>query len=291
MRFAAIFHVALSAATSGFALSKKGGDGMHSFASLVLFLIVDAHLIIHPATYYNPGLGSCGISSSDSQLVVAVDAQTIQAFPGAGSNPNLNPMCGRKLKVTYQKKSVTVTVVDTCPATSCTRTMSTKPAKDKEVGFFVLPELVEGKELQLVLQPTGSSLSAAAVPHSSRDLSLESPVTETPSSSSPSPETISSSFAGASFLPKETNSSSSTKIDSSSPTTSEISFSSSVEATLPSSFSKINLSLLLELVLSRDALSLTRLHQRPNATSFLPRSLRSRAPRFLPYKRVTSAEG
>ena len=24
-------------------------------------------------------------------------------------------MCGRKLKVTYQKKSVTVTVADTCP--------------------------------------------------------------------------------------------------------------------------------------------------------------------------------
>ena len=28
-------------------------------------------------------------------------------------------MCGRKLKVTYQKKSVIVTVVDTCPAASC----------------------------------------------------------------------------------------------------------------------------------------------------------------------------
>ena len=28
-------------------------------------------------------------------------------------------MCGRELKVTYEKKSVTVQVVDTCPAASC----------------------------------------------------------------------------------------------------------------------------------------------------------------------------
>ena len=28
-------------------------------------------------------------------------------------------MCGRKLKVTYEKKSVTVKVVETCPASKC----------------------------------------------------------------------------------------------------------------------------------------------------------------------------
>ena len=62
-----------------------------STSSLSLFLVldIDANDIVHSATYYNPGLWSCGISSTDSELVVAVDAQTIQTFPGAGSNPNL----------------------------------------------------------------------------------------------------------------------------------------------------------------------------------------------------------
>ncbi|KAM5543856.1 hypothetical protein V8D89_002473 [Ganoderma adspersum] len=97
MRFTAVLIVALSAATSGFALIKKGGN----------------------ATTYDPGLGSCGVFSTAAELVVAVDAHTINNFPGAGSDPHLNPMCGRKLKVTYKKKSVTAKVVETCPASKC----------------------------------------------------------------------------------------------------------------------------------------------------------------------------
>nr|VWO98546.1 Ferric-chelate reductase [Ganoderma boninense] len=97
MRFsvaAAVF--ALSAATSGYAkvqMSKSGGD----------------------ATYYTPGLGSCGHNNVATDFIVAVDHATITSFPGAGANPNTNPMCGRKMRVTYGKKSVTVTVADTCP--------------------------------------------------------------------------------------------------------------------------------------------------------------------------------
>ncbi|PIL27144.1 hypothetical protein GSI_10285 [Ganoderma sinense ZZ0214-1] len=97
MRFsvaAAIF--ALSAATSGYSkvmMSKSGGD----------------------ATYYAPGLGSCGHNNVATDFIVAVDHATITKFPGAGANPNTNPMCGRKMRVTYGKKSVTVTVADTCP--------------------------------------------------------------------------------------------------------------------------------------------------------------------------------
>ncbi|KAM5543880.1 hypothetical protein V8D89_002497 [Ganoderma adspersum] len=97
MRFstAAIF-VALSAASASFAnvqMSKSGGD----------------------ATYYSPGVGSCGHNNVDTDFIVAVDIATIHSFPGAGANPNLNPMCGRKMRVTYGSKSVTVTVADTCP--------------------------------------------------------------------------------------------------------------------------------------------------------------------------------
>ncbi|KAI1792224.1 barwin-like endoglucanase [Ganoderma leucocontextum] len=93
MRFTfATLIVALSAATSGFALTEKGGN----------------------ATTYAPGLGSCGVFSIDANFVVAVDAHTINNFPGAGSDPHLNPLCFRKLKVTYKEKSVIVKVVETC---------------------------------------------------------------------------------------------------------------------------------------------------------------------------------
>ncbi|KAI1795313.1 hypothetical protein LXA43DRAFT_882047 [Ganoderma leucocontextum] len=42
--------------------------------------------------------------------------KTIQSFFGAGANPNLNPMCGRQIKVSMADgKSVTMTVADMCP--------------------------------------------------------------------------------------------------------------------------------------------------------------------------------
>ncbi|KAI1792194.1 RlpA-like double-psi beta-barrel-protein domain-containing protein-containing protein [Ganoderma leucocontextum] len=99
MRFtAAALIVALSAATSSFALTEKGGN----------------------ATTYDPGLGSCGVFSTATEFVVAVDAHTMRNFPGgAVSNPMLNPICQRKMKVTYNGKSVTAMIVDTCPATKC----------------------------------------------------------------------------------------------------------------------------------------------------------------------------
>ncbi|KAI0742254.1 hypothetical protein C8Q80DRAFT_1050949, partial [Daedaleopsis nitida] len=37
------------------------------------------------------------------------------SFHGATANPNLNPMCGRQMRVTAAGRSVTATVVDTCP--------------------------------------------------------------------------------------------------------------------------------------------------------------------------------
>lgn len=62
-------------------------------------------------TYYQPGLGSCGWTNSDSDMIVAVNH--IQMANGANSNHN--PNCGRTIKVKGPKGSVTVKVVDTCP--------------------------------------------------------------------------------------------------------------------------------------------------------------------------------
>jgi len=67
------------------------------------------------ATYYAVGMGSCGIESSDSQDVVAL-SHVIMTEQGA-SNPNANPLCGRKITIKHvdSGKTVQATVVDTCP--------------------------------------------------------------------------------------------------------------------------------------------------------------------------------
>jgi expansin (peptidoglycan-binding protein) len=64
-------------------------------------------------TFYNTGLGSCGVTSNDNQAIAALNY--IQMANSA--NPNKNPNCGKKIKITNvaNSKSVTVTVLDTCP--------------------------------------------------------------------------------------------------------------------------------------------------------------------------------
>ncbi|KIY68423.1 hypothetical protein CYLTODRAFT_421646 [Cylindrobasidium torrendii FP15055 ss-10] len=65
-------------------------------------------------TYYDPGLGACGITSSAAELVAAVPTALYDSYPGATPNPNLNPICGKKIRATYNGRSVDVTVVDKC---------------------------------------------------------------------------------------------------------------------------------------------------------------------------------
>lgn len=63
------------------------------------------------ATYYNTGLGSCGWTSKDSDLIVALNHGQM----ANGANSNNNPNCGRSITATGPNGSVTVKVVDTCP--------------------------------------------------------------------------------------------------------------------------------------------------------------------------------
>ncbi|KAF8994825.1 RlpA-like double-psi beta-barrel-protein domain-containing protein-containing protein [Cyathus striatus] len=60
------------------------------------------------------GIGSCGTVINDSDYSAAVAHALFDTYPGAGSNPNANPICGRNLRLTYQGRSVTVKVVDRC---------------------------------------------------------------------------------------------------------------------------------------------------------------------------------
>ncbi|KAF2403477.1 hypothetical protein EJ06DRAFT_471089 [Trichodelitschia bisporula] len=70
-------------------------------------------------TYYEPGLGACGITSSSSENIVAISYSVFDAVQ-VGSNPNANPLCGKKLRATRfndqagSQRSVDLTVVDRC---------------------------------------------------------------------------------------------------------------------------------------------------------------------------------
>lgn len=65
-------------------------------------------------TYYTPGLGACGQTHSESDLVVALNAADFDPSTPNG-NPNNNPLCGRRIRASYNGKSVDVTLVDRCP--------------------------------------------------------------------------------------------------------------------------------------------------------------------------------
>ncbi|KAF4616954.1 hypothetical protein D9613_008543 [Agrocybe pediades] len=57
------------------------------------------------ATWFNTGLGSCGINNVDTDFVVALNSAQ-----AAG-----NAHCGQRVQVQYQGATVFATVVDTCP--------------------------------------------------------------------------------------------------------------------------------------------------------------------------------
>ncbi|KAF2719484.1 hypothetical protein K431DRAFT_189597, partial [Polychaeton citri CBS 116435] len=65
-------------------------------------------------TYYAPGLGSCGTTSSDSDAIVALSHVNMQAA-STGANPNANPLCNKGISISYKGKTVKATVIDTCP--------------------------------------------------------------------------------------------------------------------------------------------------------------------------------
>ncbi|KAJ2077416.1 hypothetical protein H4R24_005143 [Coemansia sp. RSA 988] len=63
-------------------------------------------------TYYTPGLGSCGKTNSDSDLIAAINAPQYDA---TGSS-NSASICGKCAQVKGPKGEVKVTIADRCPA-------------------------------------------------------------------------------------------------------------------------------------------------------------------------------
>lgn len=93
---------ASSGSGSNLAANNNGGSGSSSSGSKS-----------GDGTYYDTGLGACGITSTDSDYIVAISHVLFDAQGVA--NPNNNPLCGKKINAHYGGKSVTVTVVDRCP--------------------------------------------------------------------------------------------------------------------------------------------------------------------------------
>ncbi|CAH7677119.1 RlpA-like double-psi beta-barrel-protein domain-containing protein-containing protein [Phakopsora pachyrhizi] len=66
------------------------------------------------ATFYTPGLGACGETHTESEMVVAISKDLFQSLGGASSNPNQNPVCGKTVTASYQGKSCSVKIIDLC---------------------------------------------------------------------------------------------------------------------------------------------------------------------------------
>ncbi|KAJ5729209.1 uncharacterized protein N7483_003717 [Penicillium malachiteum] len=64
-------------------------------------------------TYYDPGLGACGYTNTESDLICAVSHILFDAA-STGSDPNDNPLCGLKIRIRRDGESVDVKVVDRC---------------------------------------------------------------------------------------------------------------------------------------------------------------------------------
>ncbi|KAF9447024.1 hypothetical protein P691DRAFT_776411 [Macrolepiota fuliginosa MF-IS2] len=81
---------------------------MHTFKVL---LVVAASFIGNAlanngdATWFFPGLGSCGIQNTQADFIVALNPND---FGGKAA-------CGRNIRVNFQGRSVNVQVVDLCP--------------------------------------------------------------------------------------------------------------------------------------------------------------------------------
>ncbi|KXJ87016.1 RlpA-like double-psi beta-barrel-protein domain-containing protein-containing protein, partial [Microdochium bolleyi] len=77
-------------------------------------------------TFYAPGLGACGTTSTEDDAIASVSHILFDAAATSG-NPNDNPLCGRRIRITRENQggsrgskgrrsssSVEVTVVDRC---------------------------------------------------------------------------------------------------------------------------------------------------------------------------------
>jgi hypothetical protein len=90
--------------------STSGASGSSSSSSGIL-----SETFKGDGTFYATGLGACGITNTDSDMIAAASELLFDTFPGYdGVNPNNNPICGKTVSVTYEGKQISVTLTDRC---------------------------------------------------------------------------------------------------------------------------------------------------------------------------------
>ncbi|KAJ9475558.1 Expansin [Pseudozyma hubeiensis] len=67
------------------------------------------------ATFYNTGLGACGITNTDDQPIVAISRDLFEQYNPSSGNPNHNSLCGKKVEITWNGKKVQAFATDECP--------------------------------------------------------------------------------------------------------------------------------------------------------------------------------
>ncbi|EPQ27214.1 uncharacterized protein PFL1_05137 [Pseudozyma flocculosa PF-1] len=77
-------------------------------------------------TFYSAGLGACGKTNSDQDMIVAVSKDVFERFNPSDGNPNHNHLCGLRIKITYKGKSAFATIEDECPTCPTTSLDMTK---------------------------------------------------------------------------------------------------------------------------------------------------------------------
>ncbi|KAJ7160542.1 plant expansin [Mycena crocata] len=71
--------------------------------------------------------GACGQQNQDTEPVAAIAHDYFDTYPGHSANPNNNPLCHKKIKVTYQSKSVIATIADRCGDCNITTSVDLTP--------------------------------------------------------------------------------------------------------------------------------------------------------------------
>lgn len=69
-----------------------------------------ANIYTGDITHYDVGLGSCGWISTAGEAVVAIP----HSMMNNPANPNVNPLCGTTITISYQGAEHRATIVDTC---------------------------------------------------------------------------------------------------------------------------------------------------------------------------------
>jgi len=66
-------------------------------------------------TFYGVGLGACGYTNTDDDMIAAASMLLYDGFDGyTGADPNGNPICGKQVQITYNSNTIVVTIVDRC---------------------------------------------------------------------------------------------------------------------------------------------------------------------------------